>query len=458
MRFPLEIVRAVREAVDPRKPLLYRLCAVEFVDDGLTLGETVPFAKRLQEMGVDFIDVSTGIYESIAKTIPPMEAPVAEAAEIAAELRAHVRIPVGVAGKLGQLEVAEDLLASGKVDFVTIGRGLHADPQLLVKAAAGAMEEVVRCISCTECSNYLVSHDPAYCAVNPETGREREFQLRPTRIRKRVVVIGAGPAGLEVARRATIRGHDVIVIEKEMEAGGQTRLGGLVTGRQAFSQPSEYLADQVRKLGVEVQFGLCASTATVTALKPDAVVVATGAKPVIPPIPGINAHNVRIAFDLLLQRRLDGLASSLTDQKDCVVIVGGTWIGCHVAEVLLTAGVQQVSVVTVDETLAPEMGVRPGTVLRERLASNPRFQLVSQATVEGLDGEWVYIARRGARKATRVPANLVVVGTELESNAELADELALSGEVEQLYRVGDCVAPRKLQDALREGARAAIAL
>jgi 2,4-dienoyl-CoA reductase-like NADH-dependent reductase (Old Yellow Enzyme family)/thioredoxin reductase len=458
MRFPLEVVRAVRGAVDPRKPLLYRLCAVEFVDDGLTLEETVPFAQRLQEMGVDLIDVSTGIYESVAKTIPPMEAQAAEAADFASQLRAHLEIPVSVAGKLGDLKVAEDLLAGGKVDFVTIARGLHADPQLLVKAAAGALDEVVRCISCSECSNYLASHGPAYCAVNPETGRERELQPRAARIRKRVVVIGAGPAGLEAARRATILGHDVTVIEKDEEAGGQTRLGGLVAGRQPFSLSSERLAHQLRKLGVEVQYELCATTLAVIALKPDAVMVATGARPVIPPIPGVTGDNVRTAFDVLAQRRREGATSALGSSEEPVVIVGGTWIACHVADAFLAAGIEQVTIVTLGEALAPDMGPRPGMVLRERLASNSRFQMVDQATVEGIDNEWVYIARRDARGATRLPAKWVVVGTELEPSSELADELALTGEIEQLCRIGDCVAPRKLQDALLEAARAAIAL
>ena len=213
MRFPLEVVRAVRTAIGDGMPLLYRMSGHDYVDGGLTEADSVPFAQELERSGVDLIDVSAGTYESITVTQPPMEAAPGALVDLAAAIKSAVTIPVATAGKLAALDVAEGALAAGKVDFVSIARGLHADPELLLKARQGRLDEVRRCIACAECVAFLNRDEPAFCAVNPASIRELELLVTPAVTPKTVAVIGGGPAGLEAARTARLRGHDVSLYE-----------------------------------------------------------------------------------------------------------------------------------------------------------------------------------------------------------------------------------------------------
>jgi 2-enoate reductase len=185
--------------------------------------------------------VSAGTYESILATQPPVEAEAGPLLELAGAIKHHVGIPVATAGKLAQLDVAASAIASETVDFVTIGRGLHADPELLVKARSGRMAEVRRCIACAECVAYLGEDRPAYCAVNPRTVRERLLSIEPASSQRRVMVVGGGPAGLEAARAARLRGHRVDLYERSARTGGQVPNGALVAGRADFAEPVRFL-------------------------------------------------------------------------------------------------------------------------------------------------------------------------------------------------------------------------
>lgn len=236
MRFPLEVVRAVRTAIGDGMPLLYRMSGHDYVDGGLTEADSVPFAQELERSGVDLIDVSAGTYESITVTQPPMEAAPGALVDLAAAIKSAVTIPVATAGKLAALDVAERALAAGKVDFVSIARGLHADPELLLKARQGRLDEVRRCIACAECVAFLNRDEPAFCAVNPASNRELELLVTPAVTPKTVAVIGGGPAGLEAARTARLRGHAVSLYEAAKHDMAQWRTGaGTSPNRSASS-------------------------------------------------------------------------------------------------------------------------------------------------------------------------------------------------------------------------------
>ena len=258
MRFPLEVVAAVRRAVGVQMPLLYRMSADDRVPGGITPAQSGPLAAELERAGVDLIDVSAGTYESILATQPPMEAPPGQLLSLAATIKRYVSIPVATAGKLVDLAAAEHALAAGQVDFVTIGRGLHADPELLSKARTGRLDEVRRCIACAECVAFLGQDEPAYCAINPTTIRERALRPRRAAISKDVLIVGGGPAGLEAARGAAVRGHHVTLLERSQRLGGQVTLGALSPGRQDFAEPVRFLERELRRLGVRTNLrGRC---------------------------------------------------------------------------------------------------------------------------------------------------------------------------------------------------------
>jgi NADPH-dependent 2,4-dienoyl-CoA reductase/sulfur reductase-like enzyme len=207
------------------------MSADEHVEGGLTLADACRIAGRLEAAGIDLIDVSAGIYESAPWIVQPMEMAQGCLAPLAREIRRHVGIPVSVAGRLGDASVAEHVLEAGDADFVTLGRALHADPEMPRKSREGREDEVCACVGCLKCSDLLGQNEPVLCLANTHTGRERQYAIRRTPRPQRVLVVGAGPAGLEAARVLALRGHAVTVLERGSEPGGQLRLARLVPGR-----------------------------------------------------------------------------------------------------------------------------------------------------------------------------------------------------------------------------------
>ena len=325
LRFPLEVVAAVREAVGDRAPVLYRISADEHVPGGLGLEDACRAAARLETAGIDLLDVSAGIYESAPWIVQPMEMPQGCLVPLAREIRRHVRIPVSVAGRISDASVAEGVLEAGDADFVTLGRALHADPEMPRKSAEGREAEICPCVGCLTCSQLLGQNEPVLCLANTQTGRERQYAIRRAPRRRRIVVVGAGPAGLEAARVLALRGHAVAVLERGGEPGGQLLLARLVPGRRDLAGLAAYLADAARRAGAEIRLGVEATVESVAGHRPDAVVVATGARPGVPVIPGIDQSPAVDAFTVL------GRSAGAVKRA---LVVGGGLLGVGVAHVL----------------------------------------------------------------------------------------------------------------------------
>jgi 2,4-dienoyl-CoA reductase-like NADH-dependent reductase (Old Yellow Enzyme family)/thioredoxin reductase len=449
MRFPLEIVRAVRDAIGDDMPLLYRMSGHDHVDGGLTELDSIPFAAELEGAGVDLIDVSAGTYESITVTQPPMEAAPGALVDLAASIKSAVTIPVATAGKFGALDAAEAALAAGKIDFVSIARGLHADPELLVKAQQGRLQEARRCISCAECVAFLNVDEPAYCAVNPVSIRELELAEFTATSPKTVAVIGGGPAGLEAARAAHLRGHTVNVYEASSELGGQVRLGAIARGRDDFAEPVRFLAREMDRLGIGVHLCTTVDVDFIDRLDVDAVVVATGAHATASPIPGSNQPHVESAITFL--SRVPGRALLAPGSA---VVIGASWIACHAADVLAVQG-YSVTVVGTHESLGYDMGIQQGMVLRDRVAGNSVVRL--RTSVEAIGADRVTVWDSVSAQMSQIPAERVIIASRMESVRSLVDDIR-GHTGAQVHVVGDAVAPRKLADALLEGARVAQSL
>jgi len=464
MRFPLEVVAAVRRAVGAQMPLLYRMSADDRVPGGITPAQSGPLAAELERAGVDLIDVSAGTYESILATQPPMEAPPGQLLSLAATIKRYVSIPVATAGKLVHLAAAEHALAAGQVDFVTIGRGLHADPELLSKAQSGRLDEVRRCIACAECVAFLGQDEPAYCAINPATIREAALRPRRAPVSKDVLIVGGGPAGLEAARGAALRGHHVTLLERSDTLGGQVRLGALSPGRQDFAEPVRFLERELRRLGIRTTCGVDVDLETVRRLKPDAVILATGAEIVTRAVPGrelphVIESSVYLALEAANCCDPDRFDADELRGAESVAVIGGDWIGCHVASLLLERGFR----VTIFETrggLALDMGEQPGAMLRDRVLNHPGTVAVRlESTVEQIASGQIITWHAPSGRSETVAIDAVVLGQYRQANPALAVGLTetFDGQL-PIRRVGDCLSPRKLQDALLEGATVAASI
>jgi 2,4-dienoyl-CoA reductase-like NADH-dependent reductase (Old Yellow Enzyme family)/thioredoxin reductase len=457
MRFPSEVVTAVRNAVGPDYPLLYRLCADEAIPGGLTVTQTASFAQELERLGVDLIDVSAGTYESILATQPPMEAPAGTLLQTAAAIKSAVSIPVATAGKLGNLEVAERALQDGVIDFVTIARGLHADAELLIKAKHGRLAEARRCIACAECGANLATGGPAFCAINPVSARETEFRAAISSQPRRVMIVGAGPAGLEAARAARLQGHAVEVFERGDRVGGRLQLARLAPGRADIGEPVELLERELQRLGVDVHLQTTVDLALIDRERPDVVVVATGARTTVRPVPGIDRPNVVTASEFLARRPQVGERSSTSIGGEAAtsgtaIVVGGSWVGCNVAALLLQDH-RCVTILATDENLASDYAKQPAMVLVDRITANHAATVRVKTTVEAIsdDGLTVWDSVTGSRE--HLGAQTIVVVETLEADLDLTHRIRarFAGQID-VHPIGDCARPRKLQDALLEGA------
>lgn len=441
LRFPLEVIAGVREAIGPEVPLLYRLSADEKIEGGLTLDDVCEIAPHLEAAGVDLLDVSAGIYESAVWIVQPMEMPPACLAPLAREIRRRVRIPVSVAGRIMDAAVAERVLEAGDADFVTLGRALHADPELPRKAASGRLDEICPCVACLRCSDLLGQDLPVLCLTNTRTGREREYAPRPAARPRRVVVVGAGPAGLEAARVLALRGHQVTVFERAGEPGGQLLLARAVPGRHELAGLAAYLAGALARAGGELRLGIEAGIELILAEQPEVVILATGARPGRPATPGVLESPAVSPFEIL--RRPPGRSRR-------ALVIGGGLIGVGVAHVLAAAGTEVVLTEAGDD-LATEIGLRPRWQHVADLRARPNVRIHLGTTVEGLAGDEARLrSADGALVLTGF--DLVVPTRPLVPANEIGEQLAALDDPPEVYAIGDCGQPRTAFEAMQEAA------
>ena len=441
LRFPLDVIAAIREAVGPGMPLLYRLSAEEHVEGGLTLADMCRIAPRLEAAGIDGLDVTAGIYESAVWMVQPMEMEQGCLAPLAREIRRAVSIPVSVAGRISDPHVAERILEAGDADFVTLGRALHADPEMPRKSREGREREICYCVACLKCSDLLGQNQPVLCLANTRTAREREYTVRRAAGPERVVVVGAGPAGLEAARVLALRGHAVTVLERAAEPGGQVLMSRLVPGREELAGLAAYLVDAAERAGARIRLGVDATVDVVLAAAPDVVVVATGARPGVPPIAGIMDSPAVDPFDVL--RRSAGLVRR-------ALVIGGGLLGVGVAHVLAERGADVV-VAEPGGELAGELGLRPRWQYVANLRARANVSIRLGTTVEELSADGAVLRKLG--EVERLSGlDLVVPTRPMLAVSGLADALKALPGGPAVFEIGDCVMPRTAFEAMQDAA------
>jgi len=438
MRFGLECVRAMRRAVGEDYPIFYRLGAWEDTADGIKLEDGVEFAVALQKAGVDLIDVSVGsLAEAGFGPIPGPDHRPGTFVHLAAAVKRRVKVPVMAVGRINSASLAESILVEGEADLIAIGRQLIADPFWPEKVASNRSEDIIPCLSCNTCIDSASSMGELCCAVNPSLGREADYALKPAEARKKVLVVGGGPAGMEAARTLAGRGHDVSLWEKR-DLGGQLTVAGVPPYKGEIAQLSKSLARQAQRAGVTILRGSEATLESIGEMSPDAVVLATGSRPIMPEIPGIEKAKVALAVDIL-----EGKA----EVGERVVIIGGELVGCETAEYLVDRG-KQVTVMRRGETIGANINPLARAILLARL-NGKGVVLLPRVKYEEITDEGVVITREG--KGQIIPADTIVVAAGAIPEVGLLGALKAKGM--EVHTIGDCASPGKIANAMGDGAR-----
>ena len=439
-RLLIETLKAVRKRVGVDFSVWCRLNGQEYgVPEGTTLEESRKTARLAEEAGADAIHVSAaGPQSPVHFTTSTFVPAVIE--DLAGEIKQEIRVPVIAVGRITP-EAGERMLAEGKADLIAIGKGLLADPNLPNTWASGHSEDITPCIVCMACRDDLRAPGVSgiRCQVNATLGKEKEYQIRPAEKAKKILIIGGGPAGMEAARVAALRGHRIVLWEKSSRLGGQLNQAVIAPHKDRIQPLIRYLSGQLKKLDVKVELGKTATAAEVEKFHPDAVIFATGIKPMVPMIPGLSQTHVVQAGDVL-----DGKVKA----GDKVAVIGGELVGCETAEFLAERGKK----VTVTRR-GPEMALKVESVLRPFLLQRlleKGVTLLTGIRYNEVTGKGLVVTDKDNTERT-IEADTIVLAAGSIPDQELYREI--KGKMPEVYPAGDCVEPRKIRDAIADGYR-----
>ena len=451
MRFCLGVIDAVRKAVGADFTVGVRLNADEMHPrGGLTLDNAKQIAIRLEStQQIDFLDLSLGTFHNLFLVEGSMHTPLAYTVPLSAGIRSVVDLPVYCTNRINDPRLAEKILSDGQGDMINMVRALIADPELPNKARQGREDDIRQCIACNQgCIGRMSMGYTIGCMQNPAAGNEKDLgtgTLTPCDIPKKVVIIGAGPAGLEAARVAALRKHHVIIFEKNDEVGGQNILAGKVAGRQEITGVTRWLINQVNKLDIDLRLGVDADEERVLQEKPDAVVVATGSVPKENPFPGEYSFPEVVNTQQILTGAVEA------GDKVLFIDLDGHHQGTGTAEFLADMG-QKVHVLVPALFQGSALGPLQDLFLARQRLTKKGVTCTPDIAVLEIQGTLV----KGLNVYSNEMVDFEGYDTVVLAAGNVADDrlyFSLKGKVKELYRIGDCVAPRKTDMALLEGHR-----
>ncbi len=437
-RFAREIVEEVCKRIGDALPISFKISAEEYVAGGLTTKESIEILKILIKAGIDLVQVSAGNDVTPEWISQPMFMEKACLVESAWQIKKALDIPVMAVGRINDPQTADDIIRQEKADLVCIGRGLLADPEMPLKARNGRLDEIRTCIACNTCMQSIFKKGRIECLVNPMLGREEEMAFIPTKKPKKVMVVGGGPGGLNVAWVAAKRGHTVHVYEKRNVFGGQLVPGSTPGHKAELRTLIRFQIKQTELYGVKCHLNHEVTAKDVKMLDPDVVVLATGSLPAIPPVQGIEKKIVLTYEDVL-----DGG----TIPSNRVVVVGGGATGLELALYLTDQGCS----VTVIEML-PKIGsgmeaVTKKVILQQLKESNAA--MLTDTRLLKIEDNGVVVVNQESREKF-IEAEKVVIAIGTKPDTKLYDKIKPLGY--KIYQIGDCLEPRSAKDAIYDSA------
>ncbi len=449
LTFAKEIIRGIRNRLGEDFPIGFRLSIDEFIEEGHGIEESKKVAKILEDEGIDVLHATAAIYESMNKLLEPMRFEEAWRTNLAEEMKEILDIPIIAVGVIRKPETAEEILDKGKADFVAMGRAHIADPHLVEKASRGRTDEINKCISCNiGCIEEGIFGDKAIgCTINPEVGREKEFNnLGEAENRKDVAVIGGGPAGMEAALYADKRGHDVTLYEEDGELGGQLSLCSKPPGKDKINWFKDYLEKEIENSSIRVKTGVKATPEKLKEKKHESIVMATGAKPLVPEISGIENENVVSSWEVLKEE--------VNMSEENAVILGGGQVGFETAEFLLEKD-NKITVLEMLDNVATDMETITRFDMIQRLQEEKDIEWFTGEKVVEIDDNTVITENIDGSKFEYESDRIVLaLGTEaVNDNLDKYKET-----FSEVYKVGDAREPRRIYQAVKEGAEVGISI
>lgn len=439
-RFALEVIDNIKSKVGDDFPIIYRMSVDEFVEGGLTASDNKVVGMLLEKAGVSAIHCSNSVYLSAAEFgIPSMAGKHAWSSDLTAEIKSVVSIPVITVGRINDPLIAESVVASGKTDLVAMGRASLADPHLPRKAKEGNHDDIIRCIGCMQgCIGKNSIGLPVQCLVNPMTGRESEWKIEKKESSKTVVVVGGGVAGMEAAISASESGHKVHIFEKDNKLGGQWLIAAVPPTKEELSSFTLWQKKQIEKMDIELHLNTEFTLDHVNKLNPDGVILATGAVPIIPNIPGRDLDHIVLANDVL---------SGKVETGQNVLVIGGGLVGSETAAHLANHG-KVVTIVEMQSDIALDLEYGVKLFLMRDLKKN-NVNILTNTKVNEITKESVHIENKEGllEEISSIDTVVFALGSKSVNNLEEA----LKEKVDKVTVVGDAVNVRRALEAIEEG-------
>ena len=442
-RYPLECIRKIRENIPEEMPLIMRIDSMD--DDlpgGLTTEDVIEFCLMAKEAGVNVLSISHGNKLSpraMCLEVPPIDVERGFNIEPAAKIKAGTGMPVIGVGRVNDPQLADTMIAEGKIDMIAIGRAQIVDPDFITKAKEGRVEDILRCIGCNQgCYDYCTMEKPITCLRNPEVGKEAYFASLPkAETPKTILVAGGGIGGMEAAIRATKIGHHAILVEKSDHLGGQFIIAGKAPRKEEMEMAVRSRAEQAERAGIDIRLNTEVTTELLNEIKPDAVISAIGASPIHLNIAGIDGKNVYIANDVLLGKAVP---------QGKTVIVGGGLVGLETAEYVRALG-NETTVVEMLEEAGKDIGLgRKAMVMFNLKAAG--IEIMTNTKVLGITDDGVKALQN--EEEVLIPAESVVVAVGSTANNSDAIEQWCKENNIFFRKIGDAVKARRALNAIHE--------